>query len=589
MITTLMTFCLIWLTAAYSPLLAAQSSGSWSTKEMGDPGDAEGAQLKLRLLPDGKKFPGNVKCDAKSPCDFELAYFLGDGFDLDKKQRKNILYIPGGPGAIVDSESRSATLRLLEKRHNVVYFHPPGMAQSAIDGDKLYDQFLRADYVVDDIEKLRQAVLKSRPWDAIYAHSWGTVIAQRYAAKYGKPKDSDPKVMSLILTGPVDRHRSDTHGARTRMTVENLKAIFEYYRSRGTANCTCQSDSYLKSLVTDFADPQISPFVGNRLDATDNFCFLKPGVADQIITQLENMIPAIDENFGSADFVVDNFSDLKKDKSFQERFGKYPVELFAAIRYLQMSGAPEKDGLVFVADSRNRINAALLIAHYLTAEKPSRCSKQDVLFKTAPADCEYCERFRAARDELRARMGNRESKRGNYVYGVYDGVARWISTVMGEKACFSGKDMGKFAAQTGEAKNFIRDQVQKIGIVTDEKICPWNPADYRHEVPALLIKGSRDTVVAGCQAENFYNNGIARGVLLEFRGLGHDLSVGNLYFGADPSIWTKRFTNLLEDFIKMASSPTKFRSDAQVKAQLARLKAADRSDAKSTVACGKNP
>jgi pimeloyl-ACP methyl ester carboxylesterase len=585
MINALVTFCLFWLITGYSQVLAAQSSGGWSAREMGDPGDAEGTQLKLRLLPDGRNFPSNIKCDAKSPCDFELAYFLADGFDLDKKQRKNILYIPGGPGAIVDSESRSATLRLLEKTHNVVYFHPRGMAQSAIDGDKLYDQFLRADYVVNDIEKLRQAVLKSRPWDAIYAHSWGTVIAQRYAAKYGKPKEPEPKVLSLILTGPVDRHRN-THGARTRMTIENLKAVFEYYRSQGAANCTCQSSSYLKPLVTDFTNPQISTFGGN-LAASDNFCFLKPEVADQIIKQLEKLIPAIDENFGSADFVVDNFSALKKDKSFQERFGKYPIELFAAIRYLQMSGAPEKDGLVFVADSRNRMNAALLIAHYLTAEKPSRCGKLDVLFKAAAQDCEYCERFRAARDELRARMGNRESKRGNYVYGVYDGVARWISVSMGEKGCFTGKDMEKFAGQTGEGLNFIREQINRIGI-TDEKICPWNPADYRHEVPALLIKGSRDTVVAGCQAENFYNNGIARGVLLEFRGLGHDLSVGNLYFGADPSIWTKRFTNLLEDFIKMASSPTKFRSDAQVKAQLARLKAADRSDAKSTVACGKN-
>src|SRR5690606_32490097 len=133
------------------------------------------------------------------------------------------------------------------------------------------------------------------------------------------------------------------------------------------------------------------------------------------------------------------------------------------------------------------------------------------------ADCEYCERFRAARDELRARMANRESKRGNYVYGVYDGVARWISTAMGEKGCFLGKDMEKFAAQTDNDKNFIREQIDKIGIVADEKICPWNPADYRHEVPTLLIKGSRDTVVAGCQAEDFYRHGIGggRGVLLE--------------------------------------------------------------------------
>jgi pimeloyl-ACP methyl ester carboxylesterase len=587
MIGALIILCCAISLAGPLPLFAGQVSDSWTREEMGNPGDAVGSQLTLPLLPYGKEYPADFVCaDKSSPCTFQLAYFFGDGFDLDKKQRKNILYIPGGPGAIVDSESRSATLRLLEKKHNVVYFHPRGMAQSFIDGGKDYDRFLRADYVVEDIEKLRQAVLKSKPWDVIYAHSWGTVIAQRYAVKYGRSKDA--KVKSLILSGPVDRHRDDTHGARTRMTIENLKAIFQYYRSQTAANCLCQSTSFLKPIITDYGNPQISTF-GSSLSASDNFCFLKTAVVDKIVKQLEAIIPEIDANYGSADFIVDNFGYLKKDQSFQARFGKYPVELFAAIRYLQMSGAPEKDALVFVSDSRNRINAALLIAHYVTAESPSRCRSKDVLSSAAAAECEYCERFRAARDELRARMGGRESRRGNYVYGVYDGVARWISSVMGEKSCFFGKDMEGFAAQTSDEKRFVREQVKKIGIVADEKICPWNPADYRHDVPTLLIKGSRDAVIAGCQAEDFYSNGIERGsgVLLEFRGLGHDLSVGNLYYGADPSIWSKRFSSLLEDFVRMPSA-VKFRSDAGVKRKLRELKVSDRSrDPKLTASCEK--
>ena len=160
MIRHLLNLCFAWILMA-APALAAQSStDSWSVKEMGDRGDAEGAALKLRLLPDGKAFPPNFRCEEKpSSCEFQFAYFLGDGFDLDKKHRRNILYIPGGPGAIVDSESRSATLRLLEKSHNVVYFHPRGMAQSALDGSREYDQFLRAGYGVEDLEKLRHAVL----------------------------------------------------------------------------------------------------------------------------------------------------------------------------------------------------------------------------------------------------------------------------------------------------------------------------------------------------------------------------------------------------------------------------------------------
>ena len=50
----------------------------------------------------------------------------------------------------------------------------------------------------------------------------------------------------------------------------------------------------------------------------------------------------------------------------------------------------------------------------------------------------------------------------------------------------------------------------------------------------------------------FLINGLKDGrrVLLEFRGLGHDISVGNLYEWLDPSNWSKRFAGLLEDFIK---------------------------------------
>ncbi len=121
--------------------------------------------------------------------------------------------------------------------------------------------------------------------------------------------------------------------------------------------------------------------------------FLDGELLEKIIKQIEKIVPEIEENYGSADFIVDNFETLKKDAIFQSRFDKFPIEFFAALRYLQMSGAPEKGGLVFVADSRNRMNAALLIAHTLTAKNPARCEPKGRLFGAAAADCEYCERF----------------------------------------------------------------------------------------------------------------------------------------------------------------------------------------------------
>ena len=344
-------------------------------------------------------------------------------------------------------------------------------------------------------------------------------------------------------------------------------------------------------MVTDINHPQITIFA-EPLKPNDDFCFLSSAAGETIAQQLEKVLSQIDETYGSADFIVDNYAQLKRDdKTFRTEFGQFPVEFFAALRYLQMAGAPEKNGLVFVADSRQRINAALVIAYYLTPDNPSLCSLKSGLFGGTAGDCEYCERFKAAKEELRARLGGGESQRGSYVFGVYDGVARWISVMMGEKGCFTGKDVETFASSTASAKRFGRDQVKKIGIVADEKICPWNPADYRHEVPTLLIKGSRDTVVAGCQAEDFLLNGLKEGsrVFLEFRGLGHDVSVANLYEGSDPSTWSKTFASLLEDFIKMSSTPAQFRGDAKVKAKLQKLKVSDRTRDSNIVAqCGKD-
>ena len=584
--------CILLILSGIVPVSAAQDGAArWTAREMGSkPDDLEGTPLRLRLLPEGQNFPPGFNCDAtNSPCHFDLGYFLGEGFDLTKKQRLNILYIPGGPGAIVDPSNRSVALRVLERKHNVVYFHPRGAGQSAVNADNDYDRFLRAGYVVEDIEKLRQELLKTKPWDAIYAHSWGTVVAQRYGAKYGNPKDPEPKVKSLILSGPVDRHRTTTQVARTQMTIDNLRKVFAYYRSQGAANCQCQSSSFLRPIVTDFSDPQISTF-GGRLGPSDNFCFLTSELADKIIKQLEKIIPEIDENYGSADFVVDNFATLKEDTGFQKRFARFPIEFFAAVRYLQMAGAPEKGGLVFVADSRSRVNAALLIAHTLTASNPGRCEAKGPLFASAAADCEYCERFKAAKEEQRSQLGGRESRRASYVFGVYDGVARWIAVMMEEKACFTGKDLENFANSSAASKRFGRDQAKRVGIVAGEKICPWNPADFHHEVATLLIKGSRDAVVAGCQAEDFLINGLTDGrrVLLEFKGLGHDMSVGNLYEGSDPSIWSKRFVGLMEDFIKMSANVSKFRSDAKVRGKIQQLKGSDRTrDPSSSAKCGK--
>ena len=167
--------------------------------------------------------PGSPFCGFRVQCKFDLHYFFGRDYDADDPERKNVLYISGGPGDIVDRAN--ASLDSMRMGANFFYFDVRGTGFSIIPESNDYDQFLRAKYVVEDIETLRQVMAKkihnecadgetpmennckegTTPWDAIYAHSWGTIVAQMYAATYGKKH-----VTKLILSAPVSRAHGNT-------------------------------------------------------------------------------------------------------------------------------------------------------------------------------------------------------------------------------------------------------------------------------------------------------------------------------------------------------------------------------------------
>jgi pimeloyl-ACP methyl ester carboxylesterase len=105
---------------------------------------------KLKLLPD------KPSC-GETECTFDLYYFAGEGFDTRDSNRKNILYVPGGPGEIADRQRRE--LDFLEQKHNVIYFDVRGTGLSLIPEPNRYDRFLRARTITSDIEELRRKVL----------------------------------------------------------------------------------------------------------------------------------------------------------------------------------------------------------------------------------------------------------------------------------------------------------------------------------------------------------------------------------------------------------------------------------------------
>ena len=293
----------------------------WTPAEMSTRPASRSGQLMrkiadVRLLPDDMAMPKDIDCH-DDPCKFDLYYFFGKGFNLARPERKNILFIAGGPGALVDNVNQMGRmLGHLEAHHNVVYFDLRGGGRSVIPASNKFDRFLRAEYVADDIEKIRKAVLNRKPWDAIYSHSWGALPAQLYAARFGSKK-----VKTLILSAPVVRDR-DTHAARARMTAANLKLILTTYRSPAGQPCDCH-DRKLPVPVQTFLGTateklgEVSALVDAR--SSYNFCFIDVEQANLLSDRLAKLLSEIEEQFGSVDFVTDHYDDLLKSADARSR------------------------------------------------------------------------------------------------------------------------------------------------------------------------------------------------------------------------------------------------------------------------------
>ena len=282
-------------------------TSEWTDEEMGL-ASAEGA--KKRPIHDvSSDNPGGVPLSN----DFPLFYSFPEP---KRKDGKNILFIPGGPGTIpiLDQSDPRSRLEILEGKHNVVYFHVRGSGRSRIDPSNKYDRFLRADYVVKDIEQLRLE-LKLPAWDAIWGESHGVLIAQKYAHKYGTDK-----VKKLILVGPPSR-ADETHDPRRKMMVSNLEAILRYY--------------------------------------PNDFGFLTSPMINAIIYKLETRLRELEEEYGSINFVTENYEDLQLGYPLVE----YAPEFFTALKYLSFHGRPVKR-LKFDDHSR-QIDAGLVIANEL--------------------------------------------------------------------------------------------------------------------------------------------------------------------------------------------------------------------------------
>lgn len=562
---------------------AAEKSANyqWTEAQMNPRGKSTGGrQLRkipdVRLLPEDEAFPKLFDCHEEK-CKFDLFYFRGQSFNLADPKRKNILFIAGGPGQVVSNQRQdNRMLGYLEAKHNVIYFDLRGGGRSMIEADNKFDLFLRAGYVADDIEKIRKAVLKNRPWDAIYTHSWGSVPGQLYAVRFGPAK-----VKSLVLSAPVVRDR-DTGSARTAMTVQNLESIYAIYRSQTGQPCSCQDKTLPVKTITMFGNStdsikDVRLVVGPP--GTNNFCFMSADEARRLAGKLAGVIDAVEERYGAVDFVTDHYDELQKNRDSTQRL-RFPKEFYVAIKRLQFTGAPEKGLMPYLSDFTTQINAALVIGHYLTLDDhspagvtlPQRsCGQEAPFFASSKCASKFCAIIEAEKNSSQQQSGGSESLRAHEVFGLYDGVSRSLLRAgmvrLNAEDCFTAKDLAEFVNGSGGGKELVRDEAKRIGTDQTKPACLWTPKKHPHSVRTLILKGARDTVIAGCQAEDFYRDGLkGERALLEFHGMGHAMFV--------PTAGTAYGNDLMTLLEKFQDMPTaQFLKNPEALASIKRLQA----------------
>jgi pimeloyl-ACP methyl ester carboxylesterase len=479
-------------------------------------------------------------------CNFHLYYFTGSNY-AKNSNRPYILFIPGGPGEIVDP--RNPDLNALEKDFNVVYFDIRGEGNSIIPSSKAYDKYLRGKYVVADIEKLREH-LDIKSWDAIYAHSWGTIVAQLYAEESERRQriGADKIVKRLILSAPVARGSEIGERHRSERLVDNLREIYAQ-NSSSYSNCNDRSQKLLDQRKIAVAEQLKAAQKQNwdrfnelkekitqlEQDIIGDLCVVGPEFKEKILTTLADKLAKL-QQYGSINLVADHYDDpdvnLAKDSAFINAF-PYPKAFYQALGTLQQYGSDETPRSETANPGRTlKTAAALILSHYLTSDLMLCQPGAAPLFNELSMDlqilfCSQINNLVSWGKELR------NSSRGRAVFGIHDGLSRWIFPVMNQvnrldqtTRCFKGQDIQDLADGKLNAHKIFVVEARKFTVQPSDDICAWQPSAHRQGVTSLLLVGKADPVVAGGQPEEFFMEGLSgTRTLLKFPGVGHLMSL----------------------------------------------------------------
>ena len=134
--------------------LFAQSSTTWDARERSSLGGRKVGGSLIEKLISVPLNPNNLKDGY-----FDLYYYILQPANLDKIEKRTVLYIAGGPGQInrhlVDFDTHVNFF--FNHGYQVVFFHLRGSGLSQLPSSNYFDRFIRTRYAVRDVEAIRRA------------------------------------------------------------------------------------------------------------------------------------------------------------------------------------------------------------------------------------------------------------------------------------------------------------------------------------------------------------------------------------------------------------------------------------------------
>jgi alpha-beta hydrolase superfamily lysophospholipase len=420
----------------------------------------------------------SVPLNLDSPDDgfFDLYYFVQT--PLGGLGTKTVLFCAGGPGEIARDVTQTYAGFLIYHDYNVVTFHLRGVGFSQLPPSNEFDKFLKTSYAVGDVEKIRCDLLgEYGKWDGIIAMSYGTVLAQQYAQQYPK------KVSKLVLVSPISRHKFNDvpnafdvyYDASLRIYRQNLRSIY---------------DSDKEEFQNEFGD-----LTADQKNRIIEEVFGSPDTAEK--KGIKGIFQRTEEAFGSIQFVIDEYSRLKSNELKLYQLDNYSENFFRQVRELRFYGPSAiNDG-----PQQEIIRVGKVIRDQVLY------GQQNALDETL---------FQHVQGHQRL----------TYAMAIQDG-ANWL--YLKERiANYTSNSRNALKAIGGDAnkQRNVNIWLEKVKIDDQHEIRPWDPSEYRHHVPTLVLDGKADPVTACGQAEHIYSKALAGPrTLIRFPGSGHQIAL----------------------------------------------------------------